>query len=823
MKPPPKLINTLCVLCAVGFVVAPWFRNRQYLRDLFDYGLMIVAAGRINSGQSAYVDFTTTTQLGSFLANAWSERIFGPTYQSLTLGNLIFTVAALLLLIFLFRRVFSMPLSALFAAGIVIGSAGQHTIIWYNSIGVVALAAACLASALAPVWKRADWQLNWIVGVCLLLGGINKLNFHAIALAVVIGWALRAGVLGRESIRRVTVTIIVVLFAGIILPVAVELMVTGATLTQWFHNVVILPLSVRSEYFSHILSWNFYTRPMHDYYGPVLQPVGAIFVIWTLLIWTVSLKDRAARDRWIMFGASIILIGGIAGLLATNHEIVYVSLAAGIALILAFWVGFEVAPCTKLKAGLLFAPCVVFTIWMFSSAWQGQRSLFGHEEASREAYTEFDSAEPRFTYFQNTRLPPSFVESFRRLEGLMPPLNANDKFPIFFGTGVESLERIWPTPQISGMPLAFVALNTTSAQISALERAYDHPAEFSHFVRVTAWSGHQPSGLEFLETFNAEELEAGILSVRRLDNVPKLGPMVANDSIGASNLYGGNMDPQLIEMTEWMWPFRSDDHTPFIGTRQRRGSFIFKKPTRRVTGTYLVKRKFNTPLDQELAVQFNISNGSVSEYSDGAIFLQDTLVLPSGQRSVSRDFDLDTRGENSRFVVSVPPESDNLVEAGFTIPTITHSGTPQVFAPILRTSQLPETTNEATLAERIFPEDWKSQFNIVARGTSADASNGVLSSGSEIWLRADQPLRELKGRLTVTHRDHPHLTPTVRIVWYKSGRIQILHQVDFISPQDTMDFKAWPAEDGGWYGILADAWGHSTRVDLEITEITPRL
>ena len=814
MKPSPKLINTLWVLSAVGFVVAPWFRNRQYLRDLFDYGLMMVAAGRINSGQSSYVDFTTTTQLGSFLANAWSERIFGPTYQSLTLGNLIFTVAALLLLIFLFRRVFSMPVSALFAAGIVVGSAGQHTIIWYNSIGVVALAAACLASALAPVWKRTDWQLNLIVGVFLLLGGINKLNFHAIALAVVIGWAMRAGLLGRESMGRVAVTISGALLTGIILPVVVELMITGATLTQWFHNVVVLPLSVRSEYFSHILSWDFYTRPMHDYYGPVLQPVGAISVIWTLLIWASSINNRETRDRWIMLGASIILMGGIAGLLATNHEIVYLSLAAGIALILALWVGFEVASPPSIKVGLLIAPCMVFSIWMFSSAWQGQRSLFGHERASREEYIEFDPDESRFGYFQKTKFPPTIVKSFRRLEELMPPANTNGEYPIFFGTGVESLERIWPNPQIPGMPLAFVALNTTPTQISALERAYDHPAELFHFARVAAWAGHQPPGLEFLETFNAEDLEAGVLSVRRLDNVPKLGPMVSNDSIGAVNLYGGNMDPQLIEMTEWMWPFRTDGRVPFIGTRHRRGSFIFTKPTRRVTGTYLVKRKFNTPLDQELVVQFNISNGAVSEYADGAKFLEDTLVLPPGQRSISRDFDLDTQGTTSRYVVSVPPESDNLVEAGFTIPTIVHSGTPQVFAPSLRSPQLSETTNEATLAERIFPEDWKSQFNIVARGISADAPKGLLSSGSEIWLRADRPLRELTGRLTVTQRDHPHLTPTVRIVWYKSGRIQILHQVDFISPQDTMDFKAWPAEDGGWYGILADPWGHSTRVDL---------
>ncbi len=406
----------------------------------------------------------------------------------------------------------------------------------------------------------------------------------------------------------------------------------------------------------------------------------------------------------------------------------------------------------------------------------------------------------------------------------MPPPNATGEYPIFFGTEVESLERIWPNHKIPGMPLAFVALNTTPSQISALERAYDHPATLFYFVRVAAWAGHQPPGLEFLETFNTKNLEIGvILSVCRLNNVPKLGPMVSNDSIGATNLYGGNMAPQLIEMTEWMWPFRSDDGTPFIGTRHRRGSFIFKIPTRRVTGTYLVKRKYNTPLDQEFAVKFNISNGTLSEYADGAKFMEDTLILPAGQRVVSRDFDLDIQGKHSRFVVSVPPESDNLVEAGFTIPTITHSGTPQLSAPILRKPQLPRATDEAAIAERILPADWKSQFDIVALGTSEAPSKGLLSSGSEIWLRADRPLREFKGRLTVTNQDHPQLIPAVRIVWYKSGRIQILHQVDFVTPLDTMEFKGWPAENDGWYGILADSWGHATRVDLEITEVTPRL
>jgi len=39
------LVLALAILC-----LAPWLRNRAYLRDLMDYGLVVAASARIEAG-----------------------------------------------------------------------------------------------------------------------------------------------------------------------------------------------------------------------------------------------------------------------------------------------------------------------------------------------------------------------------------------------------------------------------------------------------------------------------------------------------------------------------------------------------------------------------------------------------------------------------------------------------------------------------------------------------------------------------------------------------------------------------------------------------
>ena len=53
---------TFCVVAA--FALLPWLHNHGYLRDLYDYGIVIAADARIDAGQRPYRDFTTPIQAG---------------------------------------------------------------------------------------------------------------------------------------------------------------------------------------------------------------------------------------------------------------------------------------------------------------------------------------------------------------------------------------------------------------------------------------------------------------------------------------------------------------------------------------------------------------------------------------------------------------------------------------------------------------------------------------------------------------------------------------------------------------------------------------
>ena len=65
----------------------PWWRHHDYLRDFYDYGLVIAGAGLIEQGLRPYVDFATPIQAGYFGLSALVETWGGGTFLALTRGG----------------------------------------------------------------------------------------------------------------------------------------------------------------------------------------------------------------------------------------------------------------------------------------------------------------------------------------------------------------------------------------------------------------------------------------------------------------------------------------------------------------------------------------------------------------------------------------------------------------------------------------------------------------------------------------------------------------------------------------------------------------
>ena len=831
-RPMPKLSDSISrrLFLTMGWLVvtilalAPWWHNRLFLRDLFDYGLMIIAAGRLNTGETPWVDFLSVHQSGSLWINALAERWLGGDYQALVWGNAWFIVASIAALALLLN-LRNTPWSAyIISLGVVAGSASQHTIIWYNSIGVITLAGIGWISAQTPVWSRESRWKILTVAALLVLSGTNKLNFHALALAVACAWPLRAGLIGNKPWSQVGITLLIWLSAGLLLPLLLELQLSGATFEQWKFNIIDLPFASRGDNLSQLLKLSFYLHPMHDYYGRGLNPVGAILVAWIVLTIGLAWPKRSIMDRTILVGAGLVAVGGTGGLMATNHEIIYMSLAAGVGLVVSLWLGFGIWHNLRYRIWGLVVPTAMLTVIMLHSAWLGQRSQFGHSDAPRSAFQMLDNENESFAYFAETYLPPRIQNSIEKLETILPAPNENGILPVFYATGGEFLERIWPNLHLPNMPIVFAALTSGPDQENRLHAAFVTPPTYQLLIGPGSWKGSWSTGLADAVALNASKSwEEDFFEVHRFDgDWLHAGIPPVDDSIAAKHRFGGNMDVGEITVDEPLWPFILPDGRTFLGTYESQGTFSFHKRSFRLNGEVILTR-YDPEGKQELAATFEVLDASIPEGKIGSVIWQKTITLPGSEISSTHPYKIDTRGQPSRFRVRIDEASTGLLKAGFTGPHIHHSDSTPAAAPILRRSLRESYPDREHLSSVLLPSNWTDSVQLDLRGGRVSDSGDVeLSVGDELWLKPNRPINELTGTASLTATNPASGSPLVRVVWYRGGRLEILHQKRFDSSDGKIHFNAWPAEDDGWFGILIDGSSSPHPVQIKIDHIQGR-
>lgn len=813
-----RTIGSLVIgMAALIAALAPWWRNRHFLRDFLDYGLMMTASGRIHQGERPFVDFITPLQTATYWINAAAETAFGGTFQAMTLGNGVFIAGCLGLLTWLLNRRLPGPASVALAATVVIGSATQHTIIWYNAVGVVCLAAVSWSTAVAPVWRRETRIWHWVVVGGLIIGGMNKLNFQVLTLTMAIGWTLRAGLIGKAPWARVGATLGVWLASGLIFPVLLELLLTGATWSQWYHNVIDLPFSARGGNFAKMLTADFYLHPMHDYYGPVLGPAGAVAVGWVLLTAWLAWRGRGGLDRLILSGASLLAIGGVCGLMATNHEIIYVSLAAGIALVVSLWLGYELMDRRGLRNVALITPTVVLGGAMWLAAWQGQRSQFGHSGAPRDTYRELGGSSEVFAYMRGTRIPPDMAGDLERLVAEIPAPEPNGLYSCFYGPGVEWLERVWPNHHLPNLPLILDDLTLGEEQFTRLRNAFNYPPAFKLVVGMQSWKDW-PANLNGWIARSAVIDHQGGLIVSRFDgDWLRNGLKPHNDAIAVLSNFGGNSDPNEIKVEEPLWPFMARNAESFIGTYRGRGSFLFDRASFRMNGEALITRIPQTE-DRAASATFKVLDATIEENNGGSVLWEETTTLPPGEPEIRVNYHLDTRGRPTRFVVEVPDESQGLIRAGWKLPNITHSDFRPTDPPPMRHPTLVALEITDDVRRALLPEPWRNDVDIIARGGSFENGKVIIARGGELWIRPRRPIARLHGFAGLVEGG----IAAARVIWYRGGRIQVLQQEWITSVGNPMGINAWPAEIDGWYGVLIDPSSNPSGVSVVIDEITPQ-
>lgn len=623
----------------------PWWRNHGYLRDFYDYGLVISGLGLIEQGQRPYVDFATPIQAGFFELSRLAEKSGGGTYLALTRGAAALIVAMAAGLSIILARRWPWWAACAVALAITAASATQHTILWHNSLGVFSLALVVWAAAVAPVYRRADWLWHAVAAAGLFLGGINKLNFHLVALAAALAWALRAGLNRRAGWGAVFATCLGWLVVGGILPVAVELAWTGASFGVWRHNVIELAVGSRIETMQQIWSWKFLVAPIHDYYGPLLLPqIGLAGVGLTLAVligcWPASEGKKIWRWDYFLLPAAAVLIGAAgAALLATNQDIAYLGLGAWLVLAVGLWLGFSPRTHRLAFTGGLVLPALCLAVIAWSSAWQGQRSQFGYSPFPRSAYQLAESAGPTFAYLAGLRLPPETVLTMGLLEKLLPEVQPDGFRPVFYGTGTEWLNRFLPGLRQPGQPL-WMHWGTSYGSREARRLTQVLAADARYQVVLTTLA----------RDFWPQEIRKVLNQHYKKD---LLGPVTARwtrrdtiiatitDSVDFINRCGGNVAGVALHTDVLpVGLMETEGGRSLLGVRGGEGRLLLNVPTYRFGADAVLDRASGAgqgPLQADFKV---IVHGAIPE----DVRWSARLELPAGQSTLTVPFMIDSGG-----------------------------------------------------------------------------------------------------------------------------------------------------------------------------------
>lgn len=776
-------------------VLAPWLRNRAYVCSFYDYGAIIGGVGRLLDGQKPYVDFVTPMQAGVFLMNMGAEKVGGGTFQGMTWGAAISGLVALAVLFGMLVRRWPLPAAALVSGGLVCAIMTQHTLFWYNPWGVALVTVVAWAGAVAPVLRRESWPWHALAGAALFLGGMNKINMQLMALGLGAAWAARAMLVGRSGWGRAVLTLIFYFFcAG--LAVLVEMSWTGASFGTWWHNVIALPVSTRTEMLGQSFSLRFLKEPPHNYYGPLplpqLVPLGLLATALTLV---AILRQTWRTDGWLEkilpVGCVVVALLGGAVLLTTNMDIIYIGLAGWLALLVALWLGYQLPARGGWFYGGLVLPVILTGCLGWHSAWLGQRSQFGHSHAPRAAYVDGVEIGTEFSYFQGTRMPPELADSFRQLAAWRRDLPEEWRTGIFFGTGTECLARIWPSMHLPGMSAYIVFGNMGKKEEERLDRALR--TGLFKAITILQWADYWPEAVLTRMRHAYEKQPVGFDFF--VYNLPS-GACVSIHPVQFVRDFGGNADSRrILSAADY---YESSEGQYFLGVMSGHGEMILDYPTNRLRGEVVLRRTAEAPKGR-LSADFGVfAMGDGKRYERWS----SRVSLLEGQDEVRATYEVDSSHLPTVFTVEIPPEFAGKAKAGWRLPRIEHVLSDKPDAPewLYRGKAAVVALDEATLG-KLLPGEWRPS-QAWLRGGRVTGEGVELSPGGELWLRVEGLVREMTGQveLAVQGTWNGDL-PVLRSMWFAGCRLEVFTDKAVRREDGRMEFVTWCAEPGGWLVI----------------------
>ena len=507
------------------------------------------------------------------------------------------------------------------------------------------------------------------------------------------------------------------------------------------------------------------------------------------------LRPVAGGDRWLLPAAVLVTGAAGAALLVTNVEIASVGLGAWLVLVCGVWLGFGVeAPRRAWLAGVVL-PALVLGGAAWWNAWQGYRSQFGFSHAPRAEYVPAEKAGPAFASLHGLRLPPDVVLSLELLERTLPPADPAGRRPVFYGPGLELLDRYYPAVRDKDQPL-WIHWGTTygPAEVARLNAALAVGLPYEAVFVTVGFENWPDSVLNVLKQYYTPELVGGAVRrwVWRAANTVDRG-----DSLDVLAKLGGNLDGRILHFDRRPFAFRQlPDGRIVLGTAWPEGSVLLTTPVRRFRGVAVLARLPGGGAGAVTAEFKAIVHGATPE----SVRWSTKVELPAGQASLTVPFEVDASGES---IMLITQRADQIagVFAGFREIEITHAIESGPGAPVLHPAVPAETAASPELAASLLGGvAWRPQ-RLVVRGGRPGVEGLELGAGGEVWLHTDGMNGDIRGRLvSAGGAGRPTL---VRALWYKGGRLQSLEYL-WVARDQPADFHVWTGEPGGWLGLVVE-------------------
>jgi hypothetical protein len=487
-------------------------------------------------------------------------------------------------------------------------------------------------------------------------------------------------------------------------------------------------------------------------------------------------------------------------------DIIYIGVAGWLALLIALWLGYDLPARGGWFYGVIVAPVILVGSLAWYSAWQGQRSQFGHSAEPRSAYVDGAQAGSEFAYLKGTRVPPETADSLQAVARWRQSLTDEQRRRHLFGPGTEWAAHIWPVMATPGLPIYVHAGNSMGAVETAQLLATISSGELQVITVsniLDLWPGRERFYImhRFLRRplgsmFGVYEKATGSVSVA---------------PVWFTRAFGGSTDARFL-VSDALLQERSDWHM-FLGIAKEHGEMRLILPTNRLDGQVILRRTEGAPR-VPVSAHFMI----YAQANPTARFERwsHQLELPADQDEVVADYAIDSSHMPTTFLVDIPPAMAGTALAGWTGPRIQHTGgdgpeEPAWFYP----SDAPVTQLDEAALARLLPPGWRPEKAFMRNGRVTETGVEFVGGG-ELWLRVKGRVTRYAGTAVVTPDAD---RPTVRGMWYSGGRLEVFSEMQVRANDFTADFHGWCAEPGGWLVIAVEPGQRLTPITLRIHQV----